>query len=143
MIQVLLPVGRESQSFTRSMTNSENGLPSPGTKPRNPHKQSTQLAGNSSSGCCISDPSADAAASAMKGAIKAKDAMYRICGHTVYFEDVRAMSLTLLFEAADLLRHIIQNHVGCIDVGERLTLGRNEFLKQLRECKRGRNLDFD
>lgn len=105
------------------MTSSDNGLPSPGTTPRNPHKQSTQLAGNSSSGCCISDPSADALASTMKGTIKAKDAMYRICGHTVYFEDVRAMSLTLLFKAADPLRHVIQNCVGCIDFFYRFTLG--------------------
>lgn len=102
-----------------------------------------QLAGKSSSGCCISDPSADALASAMNGTIKAKDAMYRICGHAVYFEDVRAMSLTLLFKAADPLRHVIQNRVGCIDSVERITLGCNEVLKQFRECERGRNLNLN
>lgn len=125
------------------MTSSDNGLPSPGTKPRNPHKQRTQLAGKSSSGCCTSDPNADALAIAMKGAINAKDAMHRICGHTVYFEDVRAMSLTLLFKASDLLRHIIQNRVGFIDFRERFALSRNEVFKQVWEYNRGRNLDFN
>lgn len=103
-----------------------------------------QLAGNSSSACCTSDPKADALAKPRNGNISAKDAMHRICGQTVYVdEDVRAMSLSLLFKAADLLRHVIQNRVGFIDCCERLTLGCDEILKQLREYSRGRNLDFN
>ncbi len=144
MIQVLLSVGPGRKSLTTSTTNSNSGFPSPGTKPRNPQKQRTQLAGNSSSGCCTSDPRADALARPRNGAINVKDAMHRISGHTMYFdEDVGAMSLSLLFKAADLLRHVIQNCVGLIDSCERLPLGCDEILKQLRECKRGRNLDFN